>query len=97
MKRLRKPKLIPEARQWYKLFTVKGLAVIGVIQGVLLVTPAKWLALSVPFLSMSWTDFGAALTVAAAGITGIGRLLAQPDLREPEFEPTQPGADRELR
>jgi hypothetical protein len=94
MKRLRKPKLVPEARQWYRLFTVQGLAVIGAIQSVMLVVPVEWLRAMMPVVGITWADFGRSLTIAAAAFTAIGRLIQQPlPGREPEFEPTQPGDD----
>ena len=72
-----KPNFIPEARYWYKLFTIQGIAVIGAIQGTLVVAPASWLAMHVPFLSMTWADLGSACTIAAAVITAFGRLIKQ--------------------
>lgn len=100
MRRLRKPKLIPEARQWYRLFTVQGLAVIGAIQSVMLVVPVEWLQAMMPVVGITWADFGRSLTIAAAVFTAIGRLIQQPTLpgREvDEFADTQPTASDELR
>lgn len=99
MSRLRKPKLVPEARQWYRLFTVQGLAAITAIQSVMMVVPVEWLRALMPLIGISWADFGRSLTIAAAAFTALGRLIQQPlpgREPEPEFESTQPGADREL-
>jgi hypothetical protein len=76
-------KLIPNAHKWWQMHSVRALAFIGAVQSVLLVVPPSKLAL--PILSghaFTWGDFGFAMTVAAAVIGAIGRLIAQPKVSE---------------
>lgn len=70
-------KLVAEAKQWYRMFSVQMLALVAFIQGVLFVLPGSALDARVPFIELTWRDVGVALTVAAAVIGGIGRLIDQ--------------------
>jgi hypothetical protein len=70
-------KLIENWRSWYKMFSVQMLAVIAFVQGVLFVLPGSALDARVPFVELSWRDLGVAMTVAAAVLGGLGRLIDQ--------------------
>ena len=68
---------VAEARQWYKLFSLWGLGVIGTIQGVMAVMTEPMLLSHIPGTQVSWLLFGQILTLAATAITALGRLLKQ--------------------
>jgi hypothetical protein len=70
-------KLVPNWKQYYKAFSMQALAFIAFLQGVMVVLPASALDARVPFIEMSYRDVGVALTVAAAILGGIGRLIDQ--------------------
>jgi hypothetical protein len=77
-------KFIAEAKQWYKMVSVQMLALVAFIQGVLFVLPGSALEARVPFVELTWRDMGVALTVAAAVIGGVGRLIDQQIASPPE-------------
>lgn len=71
-------KLIPEARSWYRMFSVQALAFVAAMQGVLAVVPAELLLSHVPFAAaFTWRDVGVALTILAAVLGAIGRVVDQ--------------------
>ncbi len=71
-------KLIPEARRWWRMFSMRALAVIATLQGIVLTIPADTLTKPALGTTLTWMELNAGLTIAAAVIGGIGRLVAQP-------------------
>ena len=70
-----KPKLIPEAKSWWRMFSVQAM---GVNTALL----ATWAALPDDMkatIPQSWV-FGAAIVISVLGI--LGRLVDQPKVRE---------------
>lgn len=71
-------KLIDEAGKWYRMFCMQMLVVIGAVQSVLIVLTPEQAAATVPFMATTtWHDLGVALTVGAAILGAIGRLIKQ--------------------
>ncbi len=71
-------KLVENARKFYRMFSIQALAFIGFVQSVLLVLPASKAQALIPFMGgASWADLGVALTIAAAVLGGLGRLIDQ--------------------
>lgn len=77
-------KLIPEARRWWRMFSVQALLVIGALQGIVLALPPE--ALTQPALgtAMTWMELNTSLTIAAAVVGAIGRIVAQPAVSGPQ-------------
>lgn len=71
-------KFVDNARKWYLMYSIQGLAVIGFLQGILIVLPGDKLQASIPFTAgFTWNDLCVTLTVTAAVLTGFGRLIDQ--------------------
>jgi hypothetical protein len=71
-------KLIDEARKWYRMFSVQALIFIGAVQGIAMAVPAATLAGRVPFMGeFTWNDLNVALTITAAALGAVGRLIDQ--------------------
>lgn len=71
-------KLIDEAGKWYRMFSVQMLVLVGAVQSVLMVLTPEQAAQLVPFMgTMTWHSLGVALTVGAAILGAIGRLIKQ--------------------
>ncbi len=70
--------LIPNWRKWYRMFSVQALLVIGGIQGVAAVLSTETLAGVIPFtVSFTWGSLVASMTVTAAILGAVGRLVDQ--------------------
>lgn len=73
-----KLQLIANWRSAWRMFSVQALAFIAFAQGVLAVLPASALYATVPFAAgTTWNDLLVALTIAAAVLGGLGRLIDQ--------------------
>jgi len=71
-------KLIDNASKWYRMFSVQALLFIGVVQGIMAVLTPETMGAQIPFTDgFTYRDLGVSLTVAAAVIGGIGRLIDQ--------------------
>lgn len=72
-------KLIDEAGKWYRMFSVQMLVLIGALQSVLVVLTPEQAAQFVPFMgTLTWHSLGVSLTVVAAILGAVGRLIKQP-------------------
>lgn len=69
-------KLIPQARKWYRMFSVQALGLIAAIQTMMSQFPPEWLAHPIPWFG-TWHALGTLCTgvVAVAGL--FGRLVDQ--------------------
>lgn len=73
-------KLIHDWRDWrasLRLFSIQALLLIGVLQGTVAALPDSVLDLLIPGTQVSWRALATALSVAAALLGGIGRLINQ--------------------
>lgn len=70
-------KLIDNWRGSLRLFSVQALLVIGVLQSTVVALPDSVLDLLIPGTSVSWRALATALSVTAALLGGIGRLIDQ--------------------
>jgi len=70
-------KLIDNWRSAWKLFSVQALAVIAFAQTVLAVVPPEYLNVKIAFTDTTYGGVLVALTIAAAVIGGLGRLIDQ--------------------
>lgn len=70
-------KLIHNWREAWKMFSVQALIFIGAVQGILAVLSPEALAAAVPGTGVTWGSLGAAMTVAAAVIGAVGRIVDQ--------------------
>jgi membrane protein YqaA with SNARE-associated domain len=71
-------RLIGNWRSAWRMFSVQALAIIGAVQSVLLVVPPELLARPMLGLAFTWSDFGTAISIAAAAFGAAGRLIDQP-------------------
>jgi len=77
-------KLVWNWRRWYRMFCIQGLALIAAIQSVLLVIPADKAQSIVPFTTaLTWSNLGFGLTIAAAALSALGRLIDQGTVTKP--------------
>lgn len=80
-------RLIKNWPKAWRMFSVQALALIAFLQGVIAVLPESQMDATVPFTeSVSWRDALVLLSVVAAVIGGIGRLIEQPSLKPPDQE-----------
>ena len=70
-------KLIDNWKKWYRMFSVQALLFIGALQSVLAALSPDALAALIPGTAVTWGAFGAALTVLAAVVGAVGRLVDQ--------------------
>ena len=70
-------KLVWNWKDAYRWFSMKALALIAAIQGVILAMPATWQGELVPWLGVTWLSLLATLTVVAAVLGGVGRVVDQ--------------------
>lgn len=77
--------LIDNWRQAWRMYSIKALGVIATAQASLALMPAHWLAARVPFMDgFTYADALVTLSIAAAVLGGIGRLIDQGDkVQEP--------------
>lgn len=73
--------LIENWRKAYKMFSVQALAVIAAAQAILAVVPADKLALHVPFTGTSYAELLVGLSIAAAVLGAVGRLIDQTSVK----------------
>lgn len=77
-------KLIDNWRDAPRMISVRALALIAAVQSVLAVVPNDYLDLVVPFTAATtWRGLAVALTIAAAAIGAIGRLIDQSIATDP--------------
>lgn len=69
-------KFVDEAQHWYKMFSVQALLVIAAVQSVLVVLPPATAAAVICY-GVTWRNLGVALTVTAAVLGAVGRLIDQ--------------------
>ena len=82
-------KLIPNASKWYRMFSVQALIVIAAIQSVVAAVPAEYLLQPVPgSSSLTWHSLSFGLTLAAAVVGAVGRVVDQGGSVTPPTEPT---------
>lgn len=77
--------LIENWRDGWRMFSVQALAFIAAVQSVLVVLPPDAMQARVPFVDVTWHELAVALTIAAALIGAIGRLVKQSSLH-PQHE-----------
>ena len=70
-------KLIHNWRDAWKMFSVQALIFIGAVQGILAVLSPEALAMPLPGTGVTWGALGATLTVTAAVIGALGRIIDQ--------------------
>ena len=70
-------KLIDNAGKWYRLYSAQALAFIAAAQVTLATIPEAWRDHSLPLVGVSTADIINALTVVAALLGFVGRLVAQ--------------------
>ena len=68
-------KLIPEAKKWWRMFSVQAMLAAGAIQGAYIALPADMQA----FIPDNWMRI---LTFAVLGLGAVGRLIEQPKVHE---------------
>ena len=68
-------KLIPEAKKWWRMFSVQAMLAAGAIQGAYIALPADMQAL----IPDNWMRI---ITFAVLGLGAVGRLIEQPKVRE---------------
>lgn len=69
--------LISNWRVAYKMFSMQALAFIAFAQGVLAAVPPAYLATPLPFTTTSYGQLLVAMTIIAAVLGGLGRLIDQ--------------------
>lgn len=74
--------LIPNWKNAWRMFSVQALALIAFAQTVLAVMTPAMLESVVPFTALTYVDALSALTVLAAVLGGVGRLIDQPAVQE---------------
>jgi hypothetical protein len=75
-----KLEFVDDANKWYSWISMQALGFIAAIQGLLALVPTLApgaLAAMVPFLHVSYATLGVDMTLAAAVIGAIGRLIKQ--------------------
>lgn len=76
--------LVPEAKKWYRLFSVQALIIIGAVQSILIVLSPATLGGHIPFLAAyTWQDAVAVMTIIAAVLGAVGRLIDQGAVTDP--------------
>jgi hypothetical protein len=78
---------VDNAKKWYHMFSIRGLAVIGGVQLIVLAMPERLALQHVPFFSFTWTDASQGMTFVMAILTALGRLLYQENVQTKPEEP----------
>ena len=68
-------KLIPEAKKWWRMFSVQAMLAAGAIQGAYIALPADMQAL----IPDNWMRI---ITFAVLGLGAVGRLIEQPKVSQ---------------
>ena len=66
------------------MFSIQALVLIGAIQGIFATLTPDMLASTIPGTIFTWGGLGAALTVLAAVLGAVGRLIDQPSTVGPK-------------
>lgn len=70
-------RLISNWREAWKMISVQALLAIGGLQGIIAVLSPEALAASIPGTGVTWGALGTAMTVSAAVIGAVGRIIDQ--------------------
>lgn len=70
-------KLIENWRSWYRMFSVQALLFIAGLQSILAVLPGDAQDSRLPFIDLSYREVGVSLTIAAAVLGMLGRMIDQ--------------------
>lgn len=76
--------LVPEAKKFYRMFSIQALIIIGAVQSILIVLSPTTLGGHIPFLAAyTWQDAMAVMTIFTAVLGAIGRLVDQGSVTDP--------------